>query len=90
MWRSTRTRKISVTVDAAVLAQVRKCLRSTKKTLSAHVSDALAEDLRRRALRELLDEFEGEHCALTAAELEAARLKVERALRRRRGSGQAA
>jgi len=90
MSRNVRTRKISVTVNAEVLAQVRKCLRSTKKSLSAHVSDALAEDLRRRALRDLLDEFESKHGALTAAELETARLKVERAMRRRTGSGKAA
>jgi hypothetical protein len=78
-----RTRQISVTVDATVLAQVEQRLRSEKKTLSAYVSDALAEEIRRQNLRAALDAFERRHGAITPEEIARARASIERATRRR-------
>jgi len=64
-----RAQKISVTVDADVLRDVKKTLRRTGRTLSAHVTEALARDLRRRRLQELLDEYETTETPITEAEL---------------------
>jgi hypothetical protein len=82
MARAT-TRKISVTVDAVVLESVKQRLRSSKKSLSAYVSDALAEQVQRERWRELVVEFEREHGAFTAAERKGARTKIARAMRQR-------
>ena len=76
-----RTRKISVTVDAGVLDSVKQRLRSSKKSLSAYVSDALAEEVQRERWRELVLEFEREHGAFTAAERKEARAKIARAMK---------
>jgi hypothetical protein len=83
-----RTKQISVTVDADVLVQVERRLRAEKKTLSAFVSDALAEEIRRHNLRAALDDFERRHGAITKEELSAARARVEKAARgtHRRGA----
>ena len=65
--------KISITIDAKILSNVQKVARRTHRTLSADVSEALARDLRNRRLREITDEFEAEHGAITDDELAAAR-----------------
>lgn len=81
-----RTRQVSVTIDAAVLAKVERRLRSEKTTLSAYVSEALAEQIRRENLRAALEAFERKHGAITPEELAAARAtlsKVTRPKRRR-------
>jgi hypothetical protein len=50
--------KISVTVDPQVLRDVKAAARRSGQTLSAHISQALARDLRRRKLAELITEYE--------------------------------
>jgi hypothetical protein len=42
--------KISVTVDANVLREVRKLIRASGASLSAHVTEALDRDLRHRRM----------------------------------------
>jgi hypothetical protein len=79
-----RTRQVSVTIDAAVLAQVERRLRSEKTTLSAYVSEALAEQIRRQNLRAALEAFERKHGAVTPAEIAAARAALSKATRPRR------
>lgn len=79
-----RTRQVSVTIDAAVLAQVERRLRSKKTTLSAYVSEALAEQIRRENLRAALEAFEHEHGAITPEELAAARATLSKVMRHRR------
>jgi cytosine/adenosine deaminase-related metal-dependent hydrolase len=66
---SGRSAKISVTVDPAVLGEVRKLLRRRGGTLSAHINETLAEDLRRRKLAALVSAYEAEHGEITEAEL---------------------
>src|ERR1700722_1319256 len=68
-----RASKISVTVDAGVIGEVRRLLRGTGGTLSAHVTDALARDLRRRRLQELIDAYEASAGAITEDEIAEAR-----------------
>jgi hypothetical protein len=67
--RATRAKKISVTVDEHVLREVEKDARRSGRTLSAHITDALARDLRRERLRALLEDYEAEHGAITQEEL---------------------
>jgi len=69
----SRVRKISVTVDAGVLEDMKKVARRARRTLSAEVSEALERDLRRRRLQEIIEEFEAEHGVITDAELAKAR-----------------
>jgi hypothetical protein len=85
-----RTRKISVTVDADVLDSVKKRLRASNKSLSAYVSDALAEEVQRQRWGELVLEFEREHGAFTAAERKGARSKIAKAIKQRPRSSRAA
>jgi hypothetical protein len=73
--RPQGTRKISVTVDAAVLDDVKRLLRRVGGNLSAHVSETLAQDLRHRRLLELIEEYEAEHGVITEAELAEVRAK---------------
>ncbi|MFT3817872.1 MAG: hypothetical protein QM750_09640 [Rubrivivax sp.] len=61
--------KISVTVDPTVLRGVREVARRSGKTLSAHISQALARDLRRHKLAELIAEHEAVHGVVTESEL---------------------
>ncbi|MBI4703429.1 MAG: hypothetical protein HY744_20135 [Deltaproteobacteria bacterium] len=56
--RAVGAAKISISVDAAVLRDVRRVARRSGTTLSAHITQALARDLRRRRLSELLAEYE--------------------------------
>jgi metal-responsive CopG/Arc/MetJ family transcriptional regulator len=86
----TRTRKISVTVDAGVLDSVKERLRGSKKSLSAYVSDALAEEVQRERWRELVLEFEREHGAFTAVERKEARAKIAKAMKHRAKGSRAA
>jgi len=67
--RTTRAKKISLTVDEGVLREVESDAKRSGRTLSAHITDALARDLRRRRLQTLLEEYESEHGPITAAEL---------------------
>jgi hypothetical protein len=61
--------KVSITVDAKVLLEVRRLLRKTGQSLSAHVSEALARDLRHRRLQQLIEEYEAAHGVITEDEL---------------------
>jgi predicted transcriptional regulator len=65
--------KISVTVDPAVLRDVKAAARRSGRTLSAHISQALARDLRRQKLAELIAEHEAAHGVITERELAEAR-----------------
>jgi hypothetical protein len=64
-----KTRKISITVDEEVLRGVVLAAKRAKRSLSAHVTEALARDLRRSRLRELIEEYEAEHGEISDAEL---------------------
>ena len=68
-----RTAKVSVSVDAKVLRDAQVVARRAGTTLSAHVSEALARDLRRRRLQDLIAAYEAEHDVITDAELAKAR-----------------
>jgi hypothetical protein len=67
--RATRAKKISLTVDERVLRDVENDAKRSGRTLSAHVTDALARDLRRRRLQALLEEYEAERGHITDDEL---------------------
>jgi hypothetical protein len=71
--RAARARKISITADERVLEGVERQARKSGRTLSAQVTDALARDLRRLRLRELIDAYEAEHGEITEDELTALR-----------------
>jgi hypothetical protein len=66
---TSRSAKISVTVDDGVLRAVRELVRRRGGTLSGHINETLAEDLRRRKLAELVAAYEAEHGEITEAEL---------------------
>jgi macrodomain Ter protein organizer (MatP/YcbG family) len=66
-----RARKISITVEAQVLRDVEAQARRSRRTLSAHITEALARDVRRRRLCELIDAYEAEHGTITGEELAA-------------------
>jgi hypothetical protein len=66
-------RKVSITVDAGVLEEMKKVARISRRTLSAEVSEALERDLRRRRLQEVIEEFELRHGVITDEELARAR-----------------
>lgn len=67
--RATRAKKISLTVDETVLRDVESDAKRSGRTLSAHITDALARDLRRRRLQTLLEDYESEHGPITGEEL---------------------
>ena len=71
--RGGRAQKISVTVDEHVLRQVEQDAKREGHTLSAHVTEALARDVRRRRLATLIAEYESKHGAITETELSAIR-----------------
>ncbi len=64
-----RAKKISITVDERVLREVKELLRGSGNTLSAHITEALARDLRRRHLAQLIEEYESVHGVITQEEL---------------------
>ena len=61
--------KISVTVDSAVLHEIRQLVRKTGSSLSAHITDVLERDLRRRRLQQLIEQYEAESGVITEQEL---------------------
>jgi hypothetical protein len=67
--RATPASKISVTVDAGLLREVRKLIRGTGGSLSAHVTHALERDLRLRRMAALVEAYEADHGAISDAEL---------------------
>ncbi len=75
----TRSAKISVTVDGAVLREVRRLVRRRGRTLSAHINETLADDLRRRKLAEVIAAYESRHGEITESEL--ARVRASMASR---------
>ena len=82
-----RTKKVSITMDAAVLAAAQERARAERKTLSAFISDDVAAAERQRNLRELLDDLERENGPITPAERRKARALLDaadRKLRKRR------
>jgi len=80
--------KLAVTVDADVHAKVLDAARAEGTSVSAWITAAARRALLLRDGLAAVREWEGEHGALTPAELEAARARVERstAPRRKRSS----
>jgi len=70
---TTRYEKVSVTVEARVMRDVKAMARRSGRSLSAQVNDALARDVRRRRLAELIGEYEAKAGVITEAELAKAR-----------------
>ena len=70
-----RAKKVSLTVDETVLRAMKQEAKRAGRTLSAEVSAALAGELRRRRLHELIVEYEAEHGVISAEEL--ARVQAE-------------
>jgi len=68
-----RAKKISITVDEGVLGEVRALIRGTGRSLSSHVSEALARDLRLRRLENIIREYEEKQGPIGDDELEAIR-----------------
>ncbi|HVY30942.1 MAG TPA: hypothetical protein VHB79_30490 [Polyangiaceae bacterium] len=66
-----RAKKVSLTVDEAVLSAMEREAKKSKRTLSAEVTEALARELRRRKLQELVASYEKEKGAISAKELAA-------------------
>jgi hypothetical protein len=73
--RATRAKKISLTVDERVLRDVAKDAERSGRTLSAHITEALARDVRRRRLHALVEEYEAAHG--TIGENELAKIRAE-------------
>lgn len=70
-----RAKKVSLTVDEGVLRAMKHEAKRSGRTLSAEVSDALARELRRRRLHDLIADYEAEHGLISAEEL--ARIQAE-------------
>ncbi len=66
-----RAKKVSLTVDEGVLHAMQREAKRSKRTLSAEVTEALARELRRRRLQELVAEYEQEKGTISAKELAA-------------------
>jgi hypothetical protein len=64
-----RASKVSVTVDAGVLREVKRLIRGTGSSLSAHVTQALESDLRRRRMQQLLSDYEAGSGTISEEEL---------------------
>lgn len=58
-------------MDEGVLSAMAREAKKSKRTLSAEVTEALARELRRRRLQELVTSYEREKGAITAKELAA-------------------
>jgi hypothetical protein len=69
--RGGRAKKISLTVDERILVGMKREAKKSKRTLSAEVTEALARELRRRRLQELVTSYEDEKGIITAKELAA-------------------
>ena len=72
---AARAKKISITVDPNVLREVEKDAHGAGQTLSAHITEALARDLRRRRLHSVIAEYESEHGVINETELAAVRAR---------------
>lgn len=68
-----RAKKVSLTVDEGILRSMEREAKRSGRTLSAEVTAALAGELRRRRLHELIDAYEAEHGIISEQELAAAR-----------------
>jgi hypothetical protein len=66
-----RAKKVSLTVDETVISAMEREAKKSKRTLSAEVTEALARELRRRRLQELVASYEKEKGTITAKELAA-------------------
>ncbi len=66
-----RAKKVSITVDEAVLRAMESEAKRSGRTLSAEVTEALSRELRRRRLQELVAEYESEHGVISIKELAA-------------------
>jgi hypothetical protein len=66
-----RAKKVSLTVDETVLSAMEREAKKSKRTLSAEITEALARELRRRKLQELVASYEEEKGAISAKELAA-------------------
>src|SRR5690349_1263370 len=66
----TKAEKISITVDGNVLREVREIVRSERRSLSAHISETLARDLRRRRLQQIIEDYERKHGVIGERELQ--------------------
>jgi hypothetical protein len=75
--RAARARKISITVDERVLRSVETRARRSRMSLSAQVTAALARDLRRTRLRELIEEYERRQGQISEAELASIRAECQ-------------
>jgi len=71
--KAPRAKKISLTVDERVLRDVERDARRAGRSLSAHVTEALARDVRRRHLQAIIEEYEAEHGVISEEELTRAR-----------------
>jgi len=70
-----RAKKVSLTVDEGVLRAMQHEAKRAGRTLSAEVTEALARELRRRRLHDLIADYETEHGVISADEL--ARIQAE-------------
>lgn len=75
----SRTEKVSITIDASVLASAKKSARAARKNLSAFISDLIADAERNARLGEALDELDREVGPVSDAELRKARAKLAEA-----------
>jgi hypothetical protein len=78
--------KLAVTVDADVHAKVLDAAKAEGKSVSAWLTAAARRALLVRDGLAAVAEWEAEHGALTRAELEAARARIERSTARRKHS----
>lgn len=76
------SQKYSASMDEALLASSRAAAEAGGLTLSSWLAEAAADRLRLQALHRLVEEWEAEHGAITAAELEALEDTVVQARRR--------
>jgi len=73
--------KFSASMDDALLADARADAEAEGLTLSSWLADAAADRLRIKALRQLVNDWEAEHGAISTAELDALENKVAAARR---------
>lgn len=64
-----RAKKVSLTVDERVLSAMESEAKKSKRTLSAEITEALARELRRRRLQQLVQRYEREKGSITPQEL---------------------
>lgn len=73
--------KYSASMDDTLLADARADAEAEGLTLSSWLADAAADRLRRKALRQTIEEWEAEHGSISTAELDALERKVAAARR---------